>query len=233
VSPEQLLGHSRRIYHLTPTAHVDSIRRYGLLSTSALLERFQVPREERDRLEGARRGKPEPLTHPKWGSVQLRDQHPLSVRALERALGGSMSVEAWLRMINGKVFFFPDEDRLNRLATAYQHEAQSILVIDTARLLERHVHDTEVSHMNTGATAPFAHPRGPETFKPLRDYPYDERGRRRGRADALAEVTVRWAVPDVESCLVDVVAVAACPTVTNARVPSARVRAHDRARYLR
>ena len=118
-----------------------------------------------------------------------------------------MSVEAWLRLINSRVFFFPDEDRLSRLAAAYQQEAQSILIVDTARLLERHADGTEISHMNTGATTPFAHPRGPETFRPLSDYPYDERRRRLGRAGALAEVAVRSAVPDVEACLVEVVSV--------------------------
>ena len=204
MTPEQLVAHCPRLYHLTPTAHLESIRLHGLLSTSALLDRFGVAETERTRLESTRRGRPEALEHPVWGRVVLRDQHPLSVRGLERALGGSMRVEAWLRLINARVFFFPRLERLNRLAIAYAKEEQSVLVIDTARLLERHRPDVEISHMNTGATSPVAHPRGPDTFRPLHDYPYVDRRRRYGVGRALAEVTVRWAVPDVESLLLSV-----------------------------
>jgi hypothetical protein len=204
VTPEQLIAHCPQLYHLTPTAHVDSIRRHGLLSTSALLDRFGISGETRSRLEKGRRGRPEPLEHSTWGRVVLRDQHPLSVRALERALAESMTVEAWLYLINGRVFFFPTRERLDRLATAYRSEDQSILVFDTARLLERHLDEVEISHMNTGATIPFAHPRGPDTFRPLCEYPYEERLRRRGWQDALAEVTVRRLVPEVEPLLVEV-----------------------------
>ena len=204
MTPDQLVAHCPTLFHLTPSTHVESIRRHGLLSTAALLARFGVGDEERERLVATRRAKSITLMHREWGSVQLRDQHPLSARGLERALGGTMTVAAWLRLINERVFLFPDRDRLDRLAVAYRHEAQSVLHIDTRRLLELHADDVEVSHMNTGATAPFAHPRGPETFRPLREYPYEERRRRLGRRDALAEVTVRWAIPDVEACLIGV-----------------------------
>lgn len=204
MTPEQLAAHCPTLFHLTPTAHVESIRRHGLLSTSALLTRFGVRDEEREKLETTRRAQPVTLTRREWGTVQLRDQHPLSVRGLERALGGMLSVEAWLRLINGRVFLFPNRERLERLAAAHRHEAQSVLHVDTQRLIERHADGIEISHMNTGATAPFAHPRGPGTFQPLREYPYDERRRRLGRRDALAEVTVRWAIPDLDSCLLRV-----------------------------
>lgn len=204
MTSEQLVAYCPRLYHLTATVNVESILRNGLLSVTALLNRFGIAGPERDALEASRRAKTETLSHVRWGTVQVRDQHPLSVRGLERALRGTMTVEAWLRLINGRVFFFPDQERLERLAGAYQHESQSILVVDTRRLVEMHAAAIELSHMNTGATAPAAHPRGPDTFRPLGEYPFDERRRRFGRRGALAEVTVRYAVPDIRACLLEV-----------------------------
>lgn len=204
MTPEQLVEHSPRLYHLTPTPHIESIRQHGLLSTSALLDRFGVSGDDRERLEAARRARPKAFEHPAWGRVVLRDQHPLTAAGLRRARAGSMSVEEWLRLINSRVFFFPSHERLDRLASAYAGEDQSVLVIDTDHLLRRHVEGVEISHMNTGATAPVAHPRGSDTFRPLHEYPFDERRRKYGRTRAFAEVVIRWAVPDIDASLIDV-----------------------------
>jgi hypothetical protein len=41
-------------------------------------------------------------------------------------------------------------------------------------------------------------PRGRGTFVSIDDYPYDERRRTRSRQDAVAEVAVDYAIPDIE-----------------------------------
>jgi len=51
--------------------------------------------------------------------------------------------------------------------------------------------------INTGSTIFNPQPRGAGTFLPIADYPYDEWRRRRGRADAVVELAVDYAVPDI------------------------------------
>jgi hypothetical protein len=56
-------------------------------------------------------------------------------------------------MINPKVFFWVEERRLESLvhARAYRNERHLVCVIDTAKLLERHVARVTLSPMNSGA----------------------------------------------------------------------------------
>jgi hypothetical protein len=49
--------------------------------------------------------------------------------------------------------------------------------------------------INSGATKPFAWPRGESTFRSIHDFDFEAR-RRRGQY-AIAEVTVDYAVPDM------------------------------------
>ncbi len=193
--PEQLIEHSPRLYHLTHAANAPTIARYGLLSTTALLDRFGVTGEERRRLEECRRPNPVTLRHSDFGEVTLRDQHPLNEARLAGALTGGMTVAEWLKTINARVFLFADRDRATRLAQVHAGDRQTLFVFDTAALLAQCVDRVELTHMNTGTTSPMAHPRGRDTFKPLAQYHYDERRKRYGRADAIKEVTVLGGVP--------------------------------------
>jgi len=54
-----------------------SIRRHGLLSTSALLDLFEVTGVERVRLESQRRPETVKIEHPEHGEALIRDQKPL------------------------------------------------------------------------------------------------------------------------------------------------------------
>jgi len=56
--------------------------------------------------------------------------------------------------------------------------------------------------MNTGATRPMPHPRGKDTFLPIKHYPYENR-RRRG-LEPVVEFAVTGGVLDVERYLIDV-----------------------------
>jgi hypothetical protein len=110
-----------------------------------------------------------------------------------------MTVEQWLERLNSLVFFWPTLERVQRLlkAPVYAERDHHVLTVDTAELVRRHGDRMLLAPMNTGATRPFVHPRGRDTFLPLDQYPLDERRRRVGRASAVAEVTVRDAVPDL------------------------------------
>ncbi len=184
------------LFHLSAAGSWPAIRRHGLLSTSALLDLFEVAGEERRSLESRLRADFVELRHPAHGRAVLRDQRPMNERALERALGGGLGVGEWLRVLNAKVFFWVARERLERLrnARACRGRAHTVLEVDTRELLARHAPRVTLAPINTGATL-FSAPRGRATFRPLADYPYAER-RRRGR-EPLVELCVEHAVPDV------------------------------------
>jgi len=125
---------------------------------------------------------------------------------LKRALGDSLTPDEWYRILNRNVFFWPTIERLEtmRNARAYRGKPHTIIVIDTLRLLRAHLSKVLLSPINSGATKPFPHPRGRDTFLPLGDYPYQERKRARGEANAIAEVAVIRAVPDIKEFVISV-----------------------------
>jgi hypothetical protein len=81
-------------------------------------------------------------------------------------------------------------------AKEYAGKPHTVLTLDSAPLIARHLKCIELAHMNTGNTRPFAHPRGVETFKQPTTYPYEQR-KRLNDYSAIVELTVRHSVPDV------------------------------------
>jgi hypothetical protein len=61
-----------------------------------------------------------------------------------------------------------------------------------------------LSGMNTGSTIRRSLPRGPKTFLPIAEFPYEERRRTRSPSDALVELVVEGAVPDIMAHLIEV-----------------------------
>jgi hypothetical protein len=70
------------------------------------------------------------LEHPDHGTAYLRDQHPLSIKMLERALT-DMTVSDWLEQLNQHVFFSPTVKRLESLYDAYSNQPRLVLSVDT------------------------------------------------------------------------------------------------------
>jgi hypothetical protein len=110
-----------------------------------------------------------------------------------------MPATAWFQLLNNRVFFWPNRDRLNRhlRARLSLERDQSVLTFQTAALLERYRESMEFSPLNSGCTRP-PQPRGADTFKPLADYPFDDLRRRRGPSKAIAEVTVLGRVDGID-----------------------------------
>ena len=194
-----------QVFHVTDAGNGAGIRRHGLRSTRALLELFEADEITRAQTLAAARPHNIELSHPLHGHASVRDQLPLSLHRLDEALI-DMSVEQWLELLNSLVFFWPTLQRMQRLlqAPAYAQGVHRVLVIDTGELMRRHPDRILLSAINTGATRPFAHPRGTDTFMPLGGFPLAQRRRRLGRARAVAEVAVRDAVPDLDGLLVRV-----------------------------
>jgi hypothetical protein len=177
----------------------------GLHSTSSLLDLFEVEGEERRRIEEMHRPEWVLIKHPKLGPASVRDQKPMDDQGLERALGGVMPPREWYRILNAKAFFWVREERLRVMmdARAYRDQGKTVLYVDTAVLLARHADRVRLAPMNTGCTKPWPHPRGPDTFASLADYPYEEHQRRR-RGDAVVELAVEGCVPDIADLVVRV-----------------------------
>jgi hypothetical protein len=194
-----------RLYHMAHAGAWPNIERYGLLSTTALLDLFEINGTRREQLESSRRPKSEEIVHPTHGRALLRDQIPLNEKKLAKALEDGLTPAEWYRLLNRKVFFWGPESRLGILRGAREYEAdrQTIIVVDAAQLLARHGDRILLCHMNSGATQPMAFPRGRKTFLPIEDYPLAERQKKYGVKGAVAEVTVDYSIPDLPEFVVE------------------------------
>jgi hypothetical protein len=89
-------------------------------------------------------------------------------------------------------------------AANYRDVDHVVLVVDTARLLDRHWDRIALSPINSGATKPMPAPRGPGTFTRPANYPFESLASRRRRDDIVVELAVDLAVRDIEELVVDV-----------------------------
>ncbi|HVF00748.1 MAG TPA: hypothetical protein VNA27_05335 [Rubrobacteraceae bacterium] len=168
----------------------DSIRKHGLLSTSALLDRFEIEDEQRFTIESARRPEIVRIEHPEHGVALVRDNKPMQEKALERCLV-DMTPREWYEHLNRRVFFWVERKRLLKLlgARAYRDRPHLVLEVETAGLLERHAEQVSLSPINSGATFALGPaPRGPDTFRRIAGHP---------NGKPIVEVSVDYAVPDI------------------------------------
>jgi hypothetical protein len=205
VKETELIERFPRLYHVTDGDAWPSIRTHGLLSTSALLDLYGVKGPVRVAFESERRATGMILRHGDLPGVLLRDQSPMSDRALLGCLDG-MTPRQWYETLNSKVFFWTSMRRLQRLLTARagRDVAQLVLTVDTRCLVEAHRDRVRLSGMNTGSTIRRPLPRGPNTFLSIAEFPYEERRRTRSPSDALVELVVESAVPDIMDHLIEV-----------------------------
>jgi hypothetical protein len=82
-------------------------------------------------------------------------------------------------------------------ARAYRDSVHDVLLVETRGLITQYEERVRVSPMNTGATKPYPHPRGLDTFLPLPEYPFDDWRKKRRLADAVVEVAFEGGVPDI------------------------------------
>lgn len=183
-----------------------SVQQHGLLSTTALLDLFEIRGTERDAIEAARRPESVQIQHAQHGTAWIRDNKPINVTVLRRTLVG-MSEPEWYRALNRRVFFWLSEGRLDRLRNAppYRERQHDILTLDTAALLGVYGSRVELAHLNTGAVhAGAKYPRGAGTFRSIADYPWQERAGV-APAEPVVELTIPYAVPDIEDFVISVV----------------------------
>lgn len=136
---EELIEGCPRLFHVTETGAWPSIRRRGLLSTSALLDLFSLPEPLRSQIEAQPRLRDVVLADPHVGRVVIRDNRPLRPHILRSCLKGLVS--DWCRLLNARVFFWASERRLRNHLRARGHRGQprDIPVVDTRRLFARSI----------------------------------------------------------------------------------------------
>jgi hypothetical protein len=188
------------VYHLAEASNWPFIRTEGLLSASKLMERAGLSAEQRTQLENTQRQEHTALPN----GVHVRDQRPMPPSALANCLQG-MTPRQWYALINSRVFFWLDPDRLNRQRAACGARAQVVLTIDVAQLIQSHRSRAAVTPINTGNARRKPALRGEATFVPVQEFL--ERGwareaealgiTERKRSHRPVELTVRDAVPDI------------------------------------
>lgn len=203
VDPDDFVTRHPRLFHMAEVDSWSSIQEHGLLSTTALLDLYEVTGKQRAQIERAKRTASVTISHIRHGTAVIRDQKPLIEKVLDRTLEGA-TIPEFCALLNARVFFWVSRERLDRLRTAgpYRNRQHLILTIDTAEMVRRHRGRITLSHLNSGATHPGAnYPRGPATFQRLDSYPWEQRMLTH-RAEPVVEMAVDYAVPDVASMVI-------------------------------
>ena len=206
ISAQALAKRFPLLYHMAELGSWPSIQEHGLLSTSALLDLYEVDGLDRDGLESAHRPECVSVEHTAHGQAVIRDQKPMTDADLNKCLGDGLTPADWYQILNEKVFFWLTEQRLERLlgARAYRSKRHTVLTVDAALLLDKHAPNAVLSPINSGATRPIPQPRGKNTFLPLADYPFDAWDQKRRKRDPAVELAVIYSVPDISEFVVRV-----------------------------
>jgi hypothetical protein len=152
LSTEYIVERWPRLFHMAEAGSWESIKTQGLLSTTALLDRFAIDGPRRLEIESQRRPESLEIGNGTSGRVWIRDNKPINETALRRTLQG-MTLEEWYRTLNDRVFFWLTRRRLDKLrsAAAYRDRRHDILTVDTAALMNSHGDAVELCNLNSGA----------------------------------------------------------------------------------
>jgi uncharacterized protein DUF7002 len=200
VTLEELANNYPRLYHMAAKGSWPSIRTHGLLSTSALLDLYGMAGNARADIESKHRPTTVLVTDPRLGTVEIRDQKPMSDGSLERALQDGLSPRRWYEILNSKVFCWTNKSRLTRLlcARAYRDDEHDVLWLNTKSLMDELSDRVVLSPINSGCTKPFPHPRGTNTFLSVQHYPWDTWRKKRGVEEAIVEVAFEGGIPEID-----------------------------------
>ena len=190
---EEVARQSEFLYHMAEIGSWPSIQRYGLRSTSALLDLFEYSGPSRVQIESEWRPKSVPLHHPTYGTAVIRDQKPMPEDDLVHYLV-DMTTRQWYELINGKTFFWPGETPLGWMLNAppYRAREHAVLVVPTKELLAHHEGKVTLSAINSGSLRPLRSTRtvplrGSSTFQPILDF----------TNRWVRELAVEYSVPNV------------------------------------
>ena len=172
------------------------VRPARTLSTTAVLDRYDIKGAERHNLESEHRAE-KVAVGPPGDQVVLRDQKPMAPERFRKALPDHVTPSQWYRHLNGMVFLWAQEARLHRLLDAqhYQGCEHDVLTVDTASLVKAYEPKILLCHMNSGNTFPKPSKRDFGAFKSIADFPGPTK-------KAVVEVVVEYAIPDIASFVI-------------------------------
>lgn len=197
---EKLIADCPSLYHMAERGAWASIQERGLLSTSALLDLYEIDGQERINIEATRRPTCININHIDLPQAVIRDQIPMDDNGLRRGLPPEIEPEDWYRLLNSKVFFWLTKERLHKLtgAKAYKDEEHDVIQLDTRKLIEAHYDNIVLCPINSGCTKPYPAKRDYNSFLPIDDYPYEHWRKKRGkRGDKVVELVVNHSVPNL------------------------------------
>lgn len=205
---DELIADCPKLYHMAERHSWPSIRQYGLLSTSALMDLYGIEGADREQIERRHRPASVPITGSGLPGAVVRDQIPMSDGGLRKALPARLSPADWYALLNSKVFFWTSLDRLHKLtgAKTYRDLEHDVLEIDTRSLVEAHRARVWLCPINSGCTKPFPHPRDENAFLRVEKYPYSHWRSRRRATERVVELAVDYSVPDIADHVARVVA---------------------------
>lgn len=203
MTPEKLAKQYPRLYHVTTPGAWLNIQKHGLWSTSYILDQLDIKGIQRTLIETKRRGSEIPLEHPRYGRIIINDNMPLNEQILEKCLNDKLTPADWLRMLNARVFFWPNQEKLDRLLMAKfnRDRTREVIVVDTLSLVKKHAEGIELSSINSGSTIRKAARRGLNTFVPL--LKNDASPFRIGH-HKICEVVVRGCIQDISEHTIEV-----------------------------
>jgi hypothetical protein len=200
---DRLIALHPRLYHMAEAGAWRSIRSLGLMSTSAVLDRFGIVGADRSQFESEQRVDKLRIGSGEANGIVLRDQKPMPPSQLVMALEDDLTPEDWYRTINSKVFFWVSYIRLECLlnARSYRLSEHDVLVIESGPLIRAYAEQIRLSPMNSGNTFPKAAKRGANTFSRIEDYPVTRSGSPRKK---IVELVVEHGVSNIADYVLEV-----------------------------
>jgi hypothetical protein len=198
MTEEELIATYPRLYHMAHDGAWPAIQQHGLLSASALLDLYEIGGDERFALESQRRPESIRLAKENLLGAVIRDQKPMRDHLLAGCLQDGLTPEDWYKLLNSRSFFWLSSSRIWRLlkAKAYRAQPQTVLTIDSARLISANRERIWLSTLNSGSTLFNPQARGFQTFRRIEDFPFKERSKR-PKENNVVELVVDHSVPDV------------------------------------
>ncbi|MFO6465260.1 DUF7002 family protein [Jannaschia sp. KMU-145] len=206
MTPEAFAARIPVLWRVSEPGSAEGIRQHGLLTAGQIGARTGIDMT-------ARRPRPVRSNLPDGTPITITDNGPLSLRKLATKLDDGLTPEAWLAMLNDRVFFWPDRGigANNAKARAKMGLGVEWHGFDTRALLGPVWDRAEIAPFNTGATVHDTPRRGRATFAPLKGLDWEAWRRARRDAgiktglDVVREVTVRGGVPHAGEALMQVI----------------------------
>jgi hypothetical protein len=178
------------VFHMTNATAWPLIRQHGLLSAKAICKLEGLSNDETLRQIRTYRSRKVFI-----GKFILRDQKPLRPHNLVRNLADSgLNSEDWCELLNERVFFATKEMFIRQLRQSYIDEPVTILVVETAKLLDCHRDTAQLCRYNSGASRMPNHLKSRAIFQTLDSATHPPK-----------ELTIMDAIPNIEPLLREVI----------------------------